>query len=143
MFPRLPVCLAPTSFPAPPMHAGGSPFACACAALLPDRVQALVLVCPLMPTAGREEQLIPGGQESSLRASLPSKPAASRSQPRHSCVSSPTISAPSTATGHSPTTLRLFHAVREQPLRLWATLHMLRFIQACLGSEEAACNLDA
>ena len=53
------------------------------------------------------------------------------------------MSAPSTAAGHSPTTLRLFHAVREQPLRLWATLHMLRFIQACLGSEEAACNLDA
>lgn len=43
------------------MLAGGSPFACACAALLPDRVQALVLVCPLMPTAGREEQLLPGG----------------------------------------------------------------------------------
>ncbi|PRW59847.1 2-hydroxy-6-oxo-6-phenylhexa-2,4-dienoate hydrolase [Chlorella sorokiniana] len=69
---------------------GGSPFACACAALLPERVQALALVCPLMPTAGREEQLLPG---------------------------------------HSPTTLRLFHAVREQPWRLWATLHALRFIQ--------------
>lgn len=83
------------------------------------------------------------GTRAALSASLPSKPAARRSSLRHSCVPSPTMSAPSTAAGHSPTTLRLFHAVREQPLRLWATLHMLRFIQACLGSEEAACNLDA
>ena len=60
-------CLAyhcgPRSSPPCPLccSAGGSPFACACAALMLDRVQALVLVCPLMPTAGREEQLLPGG----------------------------------------------------------------------------------
>lgn len=40
---------------------------------------------------------------------------------------------PAHPAGHSPTTLRLFHAVREQPWRLWATLHVLRLIQVCLG----------
>ena len=48
--------------------AGGSPYACACAALLPaGRVEALLLVCPLAPTCGREEQLLPGTSPTTLR----------------------------------------------------------------------------
>lgn len=34
---------------------------------MPERVEALLLVCPLAPTAGREEQLLPGHSPSSLR----------------------------------------------------------------------------
>lgn len=49
------------------LPAGGSPFACACAALLPERVEALLLVCPLMPVAGREAELLPGTCASTLR----------------------------------------------------------------------------
>lgn len=35
--------------------------------------------------------------------------------------------------GTSPATLRLFHAVRHSPWRLWGTLHVLRLIQVRAG----------
>lgn len=70
---------------------GGAPYACAMASLLPERVEALLLVCPLAPTAGREAQLLQGQGESSLR---------------------------------------LHHGIKHHPWRLWASLHLLRIVQA-------------
>lgn len=46
---------------------GGAPYACATAALLGDRAAGLLLVCPLMPAAGREEELLSGVSPSTLR----------------------------------------------------------------------------
>lgn len=46
---------------------GGSPFASACASLLPDRVEALLLICPLTPMFGREEELQQGLSPASKR----------------------------------------------------------------------------
>ena len=48
----------------PVRHAGGSPFASAVASLLPERVEGLVLVCPLAPMFGREGELYEGGRSS-------------------------------------------------------------------------------
>ena len=79
---------------ATPSAPGGAPFACAVAALLPKRVAALLLVCPLAQTAGREARLL---------------------------------------AGHAETSLRLHHRIKHQPWRLWASLHLLRLIQARPG----------
>ncbi|KAL4428008.1 hypothetical protein ABPG75_002097 [Micractinium tetrahymenae] len=46
---------------------GGAPYACATAALLGTRAAGLLLVCPLMPAAGREAELLFGVSPSSLR----------------------------------------------------------------------------
>lgn len=50
--------MLPCALPHP--AAGGSPFASACATLLPERVEALLLVCPLAPMFGRETELLHG-----------------------------------------------------------------------------------
>ncbi|GAB4820185.1 hypothetical protein N2152v2_007231 [Parachlorella kessleri] len=61
---------------------GGSPFASACAALLPERVEGLLLVCPLAPCFGREQELHEGLGPHSKRffAMLNSAPWAARVQ---------------------------------------------------------------
>lgn len=117
--PTLPPCTAPTKLPctspthaasppaaglaqprslhstAAPTHsmlrAGGAPYACATAALLGARAAGLLLVCPLMPSAGREAELL---------------------------------------VGVSPSGLRLAQGARHHPWRVWATLHLLRLLQA-------------
>lgn len=62
------MCLAtapPSALPRGP--AGGAPYACALAARLGPRAHALLLVCPMHPTAGRETELLPGTSPSTLR----------------------------------------------------------------------------